>query len=313
MWFHQCEFNNNSAGLSGGGLSARGGPKVIGCLFNGNSSQYGGAIRTSLDATNTQVIASRFESNHALVKGGVANVSVSSRLTMINCIMTGNTGPADAGTVCNSDAGGGFFRLRNCAIVNNPCGGVRTDDDDLSSSVHNTIVRGNGNEFISFAPVVKYSNVQGGMAGDGNIDANPMFVNAAIGNFELTAGSPCIDAGANWGLPADSIDLDGDGLTAELFPHDYNGMPRIADDLGSPDTGCGSVAIVDIGPYEMIGVFAEDILPGDVNGDGLVDVNDLLDLLAAWGPCLTECCPADFDLNGGVDVDDLLTLLANWG
>jgi hypothetical protein len=54
-------------------------------------------------------------------------------------------------------------------------------------------------------------------------------------------------------------------------------------------------------------------VPGDVNGDGVVDVNDLLELLAAWGPCPPgPSCPADFDDNGEVDITDLLFLLANW-
>jgi hypothetical protein len=50
---------------------------------------------------------------------------------------------------------------------------------------------------------------------------------------------------------------------------------------------------------------------GDTDADGDVDVDDLLGLLATWGPCAG--CPGDFDDDGDVDVDDLLTLLANWG
>jgi choice-of-anchor B domain-containing protein len=55
-------------------------------------------------------------------------------------------------------------------------------------------------------------------------------------------------------------------------------------------------------------------VPGDLNGDGVVDGADLLILLAAWGPCKDpEGCPADFDGNGIVDGADLLFLLSNWG
>jgi hypothetical protein len=55
-------------------------------------------------------------------------------------------------------------------------------------------------------------------------------------------------------------------------------------------------------------------IPGDVNGDGVVDTADLLALLAVWGPCPDPPadCPADFDGDGEVDSADLLTLLANW-
>lgn len=54
---------------------------------------------------------------------------------------------------------------------------------------------------------------------------------------------------------------------------------------------------------------------GDVNGDGEVNVIDLLALLAAWGDCPDppDPCPADLDGNGAVNTSDLLTLLANWG
>ncbi len=49
---------------------------------------------------------------------------------------------------------------------------------------------------------------------------------------------------------------------------------------------------------------------GDVNGDAVVDVADLLELLGTWGPCAD--CPADFNGNGTVDVLDLLALLGTF-
>jgi hypothetical protein len=52
---------------------------------------------------------------------------------------------------------------------------------------------------------------------------------------------------------------------------------------------------------------------GDLNGDGVVDVFDLLMLLGAWGPCPSGDCPADLNGDGGIDVFDLLILLGNWG
>lgn len=54
-------------------------------------------------------------------------------------------------------------------------------------------------------------------------------------------------------------------------------------------------------------------VPGDVNGDGVVNVTDLLLVLDAWGPCADpDDCPADLDGNGQVDVNDLLAVLAGW-
>jgi hypothetical protein len=50
--------------------------------------------------------------------------------------------------------------------------------------------------------------------------------------------------------------------------------------------------------------------PADLNGDGSVNVFDLLILLDAWGDC--PGCPSDLDGNGVVDVFDLLILLGSW-
>lgn len=52
---------------------------------------------------------------------------------------------------------------------------------------------------------------------------------------------------------------------------------------------------------------------GDVDGDGVVGVMDMLALLAAWGDCPPAAgCPADVDGDDAVGVTDLLMLLANW-
>lgn len=51
--------------------------------------------------------------------------------------------------------------------------------------------------------------------------------------------------------------------------------------------------------------------PSDFNGDGTVDVADLLILLAAWGAC--DGCGEDLNGDGVVDVADMLILLSDWG
>ncbi|MHC4828642.1 MAG: hypothetical protein ACYTEY_18985 [Planctomycetota bacterium] len=68
--------------------------------------------------------------------------------------------------------------------------------------------------------------------------------------------------------------------------------------------------------FQLISVGCDDVsVPGDIDGNGVVDVNDFLMMLAAWGDCPDPCppsCPADFDGNCSVDVNDFLILLANW-
>ena len=49
----------------------------------------------------------------------------------------------------------------------------------------------------------------------------------------------------------------------------------------------------------------------DITGDGMVGIQDFLDLLAAWGPCAE--CAADLNNDGVVGIQDFLDLLAAWG
>jgi hypothetical protein len=76
--------------------------------------------------------------------------------------------------------------------------------------------------------------------------------------------------------------------------------PVAADTPGSANLDCGG------GPPSCV---------GDIDGNGDVDFQDLLTLLAAYGPCPSggACEAADFDGNGQVDFQDLLTLLAAYG
>ena len=58
---------------------------------------------------------------------------------------------------------------------------------------------------------------------------------------------------------------------------------------------------------------------GDITGDGLVNVSDLLSVINSWGPCPQPCpphCPADIAPPGGdcvVNTSDLLVVINHWG
>ena len=114
--------------------------------------------------------------------------------------------------------------------------------------------------------------------------------------MRLSPGSACIDAGDNGAVPK--------GVTSDL-----DGNPRFVDDPATKDSGNGTQPIVDMGAYE----FQASVL-GDLDGDGIVGVNDLLLLFASWGQC-DDCddCNADLDGNCTVGVNDCLILLSNWG
>jgi hypothetical protein len=49
----------------------------------------------------------------------------------------------------------------------------------------------------------------------------------------------------------------------------------------------------------------------DVNGDGSVNVDDLIEVIVRWGACPAPC-PADINTSGAVDVDDLIAVILNW-
>ncbi|MDP7008141.1 MAG: S8 family serine peptidase [Phycisphaerales bacterium] len=51
-------------------------------------------------------------------------------------------------------------------------------------------------------------------------------------------------------------------------------------------------------------------VPGDVNGDGLANVADILAIVDAWGFCPN--CPEDLNGDGAVNVVDLLEVVGNW-
>ncbi len=69
-----------------------------------------------------------------------------------------------------------------------------------------------------------------------------------------------------------------------------------------------------MGAYEVPGNALNCLRPGDVNGDGSVNVLDLIELLLSFGAsCEDVCCLADFDLSGSVDALDLIDLLLVFG
>ncbi|HRP62141.1 MAG TPA: M12 family metallo-peptidase [Phycisphaerales bacterium] len=95
-----------------------------------------------------------------------------------------------------------------------------------------------------------------------------------------------------------------EGQQAEItLPVNQNQSVRIRVGGHNGATGNGVLTISCVPPKP-------DCLP-DLNNDGAVDVQDLLILLGAWGPCMA--CPGDLNFDGAVDVQDLLILLGSWG
>ncbi len=55
---------------------------------------------------------------------------------------------------------------------------------------------------------------------------------------------------------------------------------------------------------------------GDLDGDGIIGVADILAIIGDWAPDGADCCPGclgDVDGNLAVDVSDILFIVGNWG
>ena len=82
------------------------------------------------------------------------------------------------------------------------------------------------------------------------------------------------------------------------------------------DVNAGSVYRLRIGGMSATGSGTLDFeygtsCTGDTDGDGAVNITDLLALLADWGAC-TDCA-TDINGDGNVDITDLLAMLGAWG
>jgi len=99
----------------------------------------------------------------------------------------------------------------------------------------------------------------------------------------------------------------------EFSPGTYPQAIAVADMTG--DGLDDIVAVLEFHNPPSVAVMINGLtIGGDVDGDGSVGINDLLALLASWGPCPDPParCVADQDADGIVGITDLLILLANW-
>ncbi|MHC4478468.1 MAG: right-handed parallel beta-helix repeat-containing protein [Planctomycetota bacterium] len=304
-----CTFRDNSTRYnSGGGMCNRHSrPQVSNCTFIGNEASAGGGM-ANIEGSSPEVTNCTFSGNSASSAGGGMRNS-NSDANVTNCTFSGNSAGIGGGmSDSNSDA-----NVTNCTFSGNSGGGMFNSNSD--PTVTNCIFWGNDDPQInnsSSSPTVTYSDVQGGYPGTGNIDEDPLFVDAdgpdgtagtEDDNLRLTCASPCIDSGDNNSLPDDIADLDDDGNTAETLPLDLDGAARII------DGECNDTNIVDMGTYE----FYVDYVDLDCDGD--VDWLDLSFMSDYW---LTDrsggvwCGPCDVDSSGRVNFVDYAMLAAHW-
>lgn len=306
-----CRFTNLRKGAIANDHAS---PLISGCTFDSNYAYAGGAIHNI--ASNAHIANCSFQANTAVFGGAILNEGEGIPL-VINCLFRANEAFMFGGAMMNQHRYSPT--VINCTFVENfaSAGGAIADTNFALPIFSNCIFWDNAPDVIvdaTSSAILLYCDIQDGWNGAGanNFTIDPAFVDPSNGDFHLSAGSPCIDAGYNWAVLADATDLDIDGDTAELTPIDLAGNPRFAAHP-SDGGGCGLITVVDIGVFEAPGAESGSMRLGDLDGDQKVDVFDLISLLQSWGVCHTDCCLADLDDSTYIDNFDLQILLMNWG
>lgn len=230
---------------------------ITGFTIQNGSADLGGGV--FCENSSPTLLSCTFTRNNAPKGGGTSCISHSSP-TLINCVydfnrsVSSNSPTYGAGIYCNrfstitnniisensANKGGGIYFLgTNSTFINNTLcrnlavssgGGIYCNYSDVL--VTNTILwcdsaQEEGNEIHlegTSSPIFTYNDIQGGWDGEGNIDADPLFVDAENYDFHLMSGSPCIDAG-----DPDSP-LDPDGTIADIGAFYFDQSTSVADD-----------------------------------------------------------------------------------
>jgi hypothetical protein len=245
-----CRFGAGNGARRGGAVYAEGALDMADCeikdaVFSGTAAEVdegGAAIFTVGSLVLSETL---LQSNDAGQGAGGAIFAFGAGVTLENAVFIDNS--ARRGGALHL-ADGAVLEVVHSTFRDNRAeyfdSGTGTWLDGQGGAVHalgSATTRATGSIFwesepthfeTSVAPVVEWSDVQGGFAGTGNINADPRFV--AAGSGQIQFGSPCIDAANGDIAPATDI----------------LGRPRW-DDLTTDNSGTGEVPYADMGAYEV--------------------------------------------------------------
>jgi hypothetical protein len=205
-------------------------------------------------------------------------------------MITGNTGLYVGGVGVRTSE----ISFMNCTIADNSgdtsgSGGIGSSDGS-PVTVANSILWGNSPSQVntkSAVPSITYSDVQGGHAGTGNINADPMFL--AAGDYHIFLASPCVDVATPTGAPAD--DIDGDPRPQGA------GYDMGADENLPDDDGDGVPSAYEMGPdgdpgYDGNNDGTPDWQQGNVSSFPTVDGGNYITMVCPDGTFFTNAGPA---------------------
>ncbi len=103
--------------------------------------------------------------------------------------------------------------LTNNTVVNSCDEGIVAQDLPGDITITNSIVWGNGDDLVNVAAT--YSDIEDGDPGEGNISADPLFVDPPGNDFHILPASPCRNTGSNAAPSLPATDYDGDARVEE--------------------------------------------------------------------------------------------------
>ena len=239
----------NQGNSYGGGIYSSGRILLSETEVRENSAIRGGGIYNQISGINLS--RCRISGNSAMF--GSAIESYTGETILENCVVSGNLalrwGYMTPVIQCGTSQ---LLRIANCTIVGNTPPVIYKPVNPLSS-ITNSIIYWNSQDQKYYYELlsglsVSYSDVQGGYAGTGNIDADPCFAISGHwdtngtpipydnfwveGDYRLTAVSPCIDTGGTVFL-MDNKDLAGNprvmGVAIDMGAYENNDTPPVAE------------------------------------------------------------------------------------
>ncbi|MFG0320633.1 MAG: right-handed parallel beta-helix repeat-containing protein [Planctomycetota bacterium JB042] len=245
--FTDCRFIDNVAGNAEGGAVEHYGGDVWfeRCVFDGNKSIVAGVYRSY--GGSCTFLNSLFVRNRAFGTASIAD-TYQSTMRFIHCTATMNTADGDY-------------------AVDTAQSNVEVHNSIFHGNTYNAAYFGTGKPFPG-AVTVTHSVVETGFPGQGNVDADPNFIQPSADDFRPLFPSPVLDAGDSSQVPA--------GVTIDLA-----GAPRFVDLAAVGDTGFGPPPHPDMGAYE-----AQCENPPVAYGDGCVGAGSLVPQI------VVNSCPA---------------------
>lgn len=227
-----CVVENNTGSSDHGGGAFISGPATIrNCLFKGNSTTAwgGGLIVNAAESASVLIENSVFTDNMAGSYGAGLFLDDGSRTVIRNSLIVKNRASRSGGAIAVDGMGGDYVThvdMENCTIADNDPDGENssaiTMDANTRVTVRNSILWGHRRDVYDRRQVdniigIDYSITQYGAAGSGNIQSDPLFVNAIAGDYHLKSksGHWSVSGFVSDGVNSPGVDA-GDPATAFL-------------------------------------------------------------------------------------------------